>query len=173
MASVSINAYRGKFLVALFLFVVYLVAVRFASVLYREGGSAPAIIFPAAGIAIAGLFLGGYGLWAVIALASLVNSLVAGTAPFNAAAVAAGSVLQALAGAYLLKHLHFDPRIWRLRDMALLMAVAVAVPVMSPTIGLFPAWLAGGAAAANLTQRWFSWWLGGILSVMLLTPLLV
>lgn len=164
---------KRKLVAALVLFVTYLAAVRFASVLYTEGKSSPAIIFPAAGIALAGLFLEGYGMWVVVALASLANSFIAGSIPATAVSVAVGSVVQALAGTYFLKRLNFDPRIWRLRDMALLMAVAGTVTVVSPTIGLIPAWLGGTAAAGVLVQRWFAWWLGGILSVMLLTPLIV
>lgn len=173
MLSVNWKISRRKLVVAVIVFVVYLLAVKAGAFFYGDGRSSPAIIFPAAGVSIAALFLEGYGFWIIIALASLLNSFLSFAPLPTAFSVAFGSTLQALVGAYVLRRFRFDPRIWRFRDMGLMVGVAMVVTIISPSIGTLVSWVTNVWGAIPPVQRWISWWLGGVLSVMLLTPFLI
>src|SRR3989344_143131 len=164
---------RRRLLVAVIVFAVYVLAAKAGSAFYAGGRAAPAIVFPAAGVSIAALFLEGYGLWVIITAASLFNSFLNATPVLTALGIASGSTLQALLGTYLLRRFKFDPRLWRFRDVAVMVGVAVGATIISPTTAALMSWLTGLRGAVSPVQQWISWWLGGVLGVMLITPFLI
>lgn len=136
---------------------------------------APALIWPPAGIALAGAFLGGYAVWPAILLASLTNSALIGTSSVPLAVVASlANVLQAIVGTWLLRRLNFDPLLARLNDALSIIFVSVAVTLVVPlarvvTLVATHAILPGGTATSALGN----WWTGEILSVLVLAPFLI
>jgi PAS domain S-box-containing protein len=132
-------------------------------------------VFPAAGVALAGLALGGVRLWPAVLIGRWGASLVAGAAlpawaPF---AVAAGNVLAAVAGAQALRWAGLDPALRRLRDVLALVGVAFGSSVISATIGSGVLNQALGHDILGLNMAWLSWWTGDVAGVLVVAPLLL
>ena len=161
---------RRQYIAGGILFVSYLLAARLGATLFI----APAVIYPAAGVALAGLVLEGIELWPMIFLAALFNYVLSGSAVGYLLILPATHTLQAVVGALVLKKLNFDPLLRRLRDMFLLMGVAIFVSLIVPTGGLLAVTvnrlLLPGFEA---TVTWGSWWTGVILSLLVVAPLII
>jgi len=158
----------------LILFLVYFLTAYFSSVIFRSLNTRPFLLWPPAGIAMAGLFLEGYVLWPAVALGAFVNSVVLDFPPIGIFASVVGSTTQALIGAYLLRRFRLDRRLLKLRDIAAIMVVACTVTAIQPTLVLtINKYLGTLATDVTFLNRWLTVWLGGVLSVMILTPFIV
>lgn len=152
-------------------FIAFLVTAKLGQFLYSGIGTAPAFIWPPAGIALASLFLYGSRMWSAIALAAIVATVSNGSPLTTVIASSVGNTLQALVGAYLFRLLDFRPNISRLRDTLLLMIVALVVTTIVPTVALAIHALTD-ALTPDPFELWRIVWSGGILSVLILTPLI-
>jgi integral membrane sensor domain MASE1 len=118
-------------------------------------------VWPAAGIAFAGLVLGGNRLWPAIVIGRLAGALTVGTlAPFWAdLLVAVATMLGALVPARLIE-LTGRPlgrSLGSMRDMAwLTLGGGVLGAVISATLGVGALWL-GGTPADSLPYAWLNW----------------
>lgn len=136
--------------------------------------TAPAVLSPAPGIALAGLVLGGIALWPAVFLAAVVNAFLTSSSVTATAIIPVAQTLQAIAGAIILSQLEFDPVLRRLRDMLSLMAVALIVSAIVPTLGFFGFFLSELLNIPYTTSvSWGSWWTGHILSLLVISPLLI
>ncbi len=127
-------------------------------------------VWPPTGLALAAtLRLGRRALPGIWIGALLANATSA--EPLGAAAgIALGNMLEALAGAELLRWAGFDGRLARTRDVAALLGVAAAVPVVSASIGIASLVLGGVQPAARLAVLWMVWWLGDALGALVIAP---
>jgi signal transduction histidine kinase len=152
---------------------VYLATASFGLHLFAVGGFA-APIWPPTGIALAAVSLYGTRLWPGVALGALLANLVAGAPLPAAAAIAAGNTLEALLGAYLLRHVvGFRNRLDRLCDvLGLIVLAALGSTLVSPTIGVTSLHLAGAAAPGSWGRMWGAWWMGDVMGDLLVAPLL-
>jgi signal transduction histidine kinase/CheY-like chemotaxis protein len=152
------------------LFVSYFALAYFGSKLFVS----PAVIVPAAGVALAGLVLEGVTLWPAIYAAALLLGILSGYSLPSLIFIPLAQTLQPMVGALILKDLGFDPLLRRLRDMFALMGVALAVSIIVPTLGslaLFINALLGHPLPTSVT--WGSWWVGQILSLLVVAPLII
>jgi PAS domain S-box-containing protein len=175
-----VNA-RGTPLQNIAVALAYLVTALLGFLLAFEGTNATAV-WPPAGIALAAVLLVGYGVWpGILVGAFLANMFVLSpgfspTAPAFVAAIgtAAGNVMAALCGAYLVRRFipvrsPFDSTPDAVRFILL---AAVVSPLISATIGTVSFscysgdWLRGG-------QIWLTWWLGDAVGVLVFAPLLL
>jgi PAS domain S-box-containing protein len=161
--------YAGAGLTAIY-FVLTVLGLQWATL---SGTASP--VFPAAGVALAGLVLGGVRLWPAVLIGRWGASLVAGAAlpawaPF---AVAAGNALAAVAGAQALRWAGFDPALRRLRDVLALVGVALGSSVISATIGSGVLNQALGHDILGLNMAWLSWWTGDLVGMLVVAPLLL
>jgi diguanylate cyclase (GGDEF)-like protein len=156
-----------------FLFLAYFSTARLGATLFNLTANGSALIWPPAGISIAALYLGGYSYWPAIALGSLLNSIYNGSPVITAVTIALANTLQAAAGAYILKRFRFDKKISALKDMLLIILVGFVATTIAPTLGLAVATWDIGFEISSLGSRWVVWWLGGLFSVVILTPLLI
>lgn len=146
-----------------------------ASALGRYLFTAPAVIQPAAGIALAGLVLLGIRMWPAVFIGSLVNVLL-GTSPFI---VMAGSVLghtlHAVVGAYILERIGFDPVFRRVRDIFAFMFVALFASMIVPSIGTLGIYLNNVLLFADWPFRstWVSWWAGIMIGDLILSAAII
>jgi signal transduction histidine kinase/CheY-like chemotaxis protein len=155
------------------LFFSYLISAQVVHFLFPSQIS-PALIWPPAGIALAGIALGGYTLWPAIFLASIVNSLLnANSPPLLALIVAAGNALQALFGVWLLRKLAFETLFDRVRDAFAMALVAFVASTVVPTFRVIGLFLTGTVPATGYSEAWSSWWTGEILSIIVLSPVLI
>jgi diguanylate cyclase (GGDEF)-like protein len=152
---------------------------------------AASAVFPASGVALAVLLLGGLRLWPGVWVGSfLVNAFVLGRpdllrlgtrpehlgpAVAGAAVVATGAAIQAVVGAALFRLIAggADTPFRRARDAAAFVAVALGGCLINATVGT------GGLSAAGLLdpawrrEWWLTWWLGDVSGVLVAAPILL
>lgn len=152
-------------------FLAYLLAAKLGQFVYLGLGSAPAFIWPATGVALATTFIWGNRMLSAIAVAAFVGTASSGLAISVVIAATIGNTWQALAGAFLFRIFDFRPSIDRLRDTLLLIGTGLTITTIAPTAtylsrGVF------GPTIENPGEVWRMVWTGGILSVLVITPLL-
>jgi PAS domain S-box-containing protein len=140
-------------------------------------------VWPASGIALAAVLLGGYRVWPGIFLGAVLAN--AGTFLMNDAGarltiagvsllIGIGNTLEAVVGRFLLRRLIGDRNPFhRAQDVFTLTAVALVACLVSPSIGAAVLAWAGLAPPALYGTVWFTWWLGDAVGVLLIVPLLV
>jgi signal transduction histidine kinase/CheY-like chemotaxis protein len=114
--------------------------------------------------AVAGVFLGAF----------LTNALTGDTSLTAASFIAVGNALEAYLGSFLLERVGFDRSLERTRDVLALLGLAACLStIVSATIGT--ASLVGGGAITIEESRfaWFVWWVGDLLSDLLIAPILL
>jgi signal transduction histidine kinase/ActR/RegA family two-component response regulator len=140
--------------------------------LYQETSSI--VIVTAAGVAVAGLLLGGKRLWPAVGLAAMIGRLVGGSPLSFALYGGASNVLQAVVAVELLGRMNFDHRMERLRDAAALLAVGALSSLIAPSLGLLAAlWTGWQVNPADFRMLWATWWLSGMVSILVIVPLVV
>ncbi len=140
-------------------------------------------VWPAAGIALAGILLFGRGVWPGILVGSfLVNIGISFDATHPTSilrslalpiGVAAGATLQALAGAYLIQRLVGFPNLLdRIQNIFKMMALGGPVSCLAgATIGVTSLVLADLIPSNTYFLNWWTWWLRDTIGVLLLIPL--
>ncbi|HYN60248.1 MAG TPA: CHASE domain-containing protein, partial [Rubrivivax sp.] len=142
--------------------------------------SLPVPLYPAAGIALAAVWVFGKPAWAGTALGALLLNLgleaargpLSGSALGVSLAIALGAALQAQFGCWLVRHQVTQPLtlaqprdVWRFLLLAAPVACVVNASVASAALGL-----AGAVPAAALAFNWWTWWLGDALGVLVAAP---
>jgi integral membrane sensor domain MASE1 len=142
------------------------------------------VVWPASGIALAVILLGGGRLWPGIWLgAFLVNvrtlfdptlapSLTASLAV--GAAIATGSTVQALAGGRLVARLAGGSRFLdRARGVFLFAAGAAILCLIGSVVGASSLALGGFIPRTAYGFTWWTWWLGDVTGVIVIAPLIL
>src|SRR5215218_1519331 len=80
--------------------VAYVLAARVGLTIDAVGGFAT-LVWPASGIALAAVLLGGYGLWPAIAIGAFTANVLTGAPPLAAIGIAIGNTAEAMLGVYL------------------------------------------------------------------------
>ena len=137
--------------------------------------------WPAAGVGLAGLLLGGIGLWPGILLGdlafNLINHPVANGNLLDIAWVlldTTGPTLQAVLGAaYISRYLQLSLE-GDIASVAKSYLIGVLLCCMvSPSFGVPVLFIRDLMPASAFGSTWFSWWIGDSLGVMLFTPFIV
>lgn len=130
-------------------------------------------VWPATGVAVAGLALFGVRAWPGVAIGGFLASLsCCGTAAAAAATVA--QVSAPVAAAALLKAWDFDSALDKLRDVLALIVLAGAVSMtLSATIGTVALLARGVVTTADWPLVWLSWWIGDAMGIIVVAPLLL
>src|SRR5213082_3504015 len=166
------RAFSGLPIIGL-LTLVYFIAGKFGLMLASLHASASPV-WPPAGIALAALIVLGYRAWpAIFVGAFLVNVTTEGNVA-TSLAVASGSTLEALCGAWLVNRFAggtaaFD----RPQGVFKFALAAVVSTIISPAFGVTSLALAGFADWANYGAIWLTWWLGDTTSDLLIAPLII
>jgi PAS domain S-box-containing protein len=139
-------------------------------------GGAGSPVWPAAGVALAGLLLGGVRLWPAIALARLAAGLTVGTSHdltievLIALGNAASAALPALVLARLVR---FDPKLASMRDVTALAVAAAAGALISASVGAGALALSTGLGADFAFTTLAFWAFGAFVGSMTLGPLVL
>jgi signal transduction histidine kinase len=155
------------------LFAAYLLASQVFSHVYGSVPTSPALIWPASGIALGGLLLGGIALWPAIALGALVHQLLGGSTILVALGLAGANALQPVAGAWLLRRFGFRNTFSKAPDTLMFVLLALFVTVIVPALGTFTFTIAERMMPRGLMGTFIPWWIGQIVSVLIVTPLLI
>lgn len=157
---------------------IFFIALSCASFIGIYFFTAPAVLSPVAGVALAGLLLLGMRFWPAVFLAIYLTYVVLGIPIVFGIFFALGHTVQAVAGVFLLQWFEFDHRFNRLRDALSFISVSFIVATIAPTFGFLGLTLltlleTNAAIDPATTFTWGHWWTGMILSVLVVTSLIV
>ncbi len=161
----------------------YFLSGRLGLLLAVPPGYATAI-FPASGVALAGLLLYGYRLWPAVWLGSfLINlSLSFDTSSSQtilksllvSSGIGSGAAIQALFGAFLIKRfVGFPNALEDGKTIAKFFILGAPIAcISSATIGTSTLISAGVMTKTGLLINWLTWWVGDVIGVIIATPLM-
>ena len=153
--------------------IIYFSAARFGLSLDAVSGFATLVWLPS-GIAIATGLLFGSRLWPGLFLGAFLVNLLNGAPPLVAVGIGIGNTLEALVGAALLKRQGFSMAFDHLRDVLLLIFLAMPVSALiSATTGVSSLLLGRVIAFSAFPSTWSAWWIGDMISILIITPLLL
>ncbi|MBI5644740.1 MASE1 domain-containing protein [Candidatus Kaiserbacteria bacterium] len=135
---------------------------------------APPAIFPvSAGIALAGVVLGGYRLAPAIFLPGLAVYLIHSTHPAIAISLAMGNTLQPIVAAYVLRKLRFDPLMRSTRDIFSLLVVTIGASTIVPTVVMLGYRAGEFFGGSPLAISWPAYWVGHMWSLLIIGPFMI
>lgn len=157
----------------LILTAVYVVTGRLGLRLGAVGGFATLVWLPS-GLAVTALFLWGSAWWPAITMGAILVNVLAGAPWYVAVGISIGNTLEALICTALLRRGHVRPALDSLHDVLVLVLLAApASALISATLGVSSLRLGGLIAWSLVPMTWSTWWLGDMMSLLLLTPLLL
>lgn len=141
-------------------------------------------VWPPSGIALAGLLLFGSRVWPGIWLGSFLANLaiasnaIGSTSIFNslfvAASIGVGSTLQALLGAFLIRRwIGTGGLFTRARGVLKFFVIESLSCLMAATWGTTSLYLAGFTSLPDYPESWRTWWLGDLIGILTVTPLVL
>jgi diguanylate cyclase (GGDEF)-like protein/PAS domain S-box-containing protein len=144
-------------------------------------GNVTAVWAPS-GIALAAVLLLGYRIWPGIWLGSFWVNTWFFTSFFHfsaegvatSASIAVGSTLQALLGAYLIRRfIGAGSPMDRAPDIFKFTGIEMASCLVAATFGVTSLGLGGFTPWADYLYTWLTWWLGDLVGIMIVAPLLL
>lgn len=144
--------------------------------------------WPPSALALAAALLFGYRASVGVWIGSLlVNLTILRGEPglIAAAAIATGSTLQMLAGAWLIRRTlagthsngtaaHWAPAIPdSARDVLLFVLLTAATSMIASTVGVTSLCTTGFAPWSNVWTLWWTWWVGDYAGILILTPIII
>ena len=154
--------------------VVYVVTARFGLRLDAVAGFAT-LVWPASGIALAALVLGGYRLWPAIFAGAVVTNLLTGAPVLVALGIGIGNTLEAVVGAYALRRIPgFRPTLDRVQDaVSFIGLAAILATAISATVGNASLYAGGLLPTTDVARAWRAWWVGDIIGDLVVAPVLL
>jgi len=132
------------------------------------------LVWVPSGLAMAAILLFGYRLWPGILMGAFLVNLLNGAPLLVAVGIGIGNTLEALSGAYILKRYEFSHALDHLRDVLLLVLLAMPLSAfISATIGVSSLFLGKVIAFSSSYSTWGAWWIGDMISILILTPFLL
>jgi len=152
----------------------YIIAARIGLSLDTVGGFAT-LVWPASGIALASLLLGGFRLWPAIAIGAFTANYLSGAPPLAALGIAIGNTAEAFVGAYLLGKIPgFRHKLDRIRDVLAMIVLAAGVSTLvSATLGVTTLLAFDLIPPAGYGETWKAWWLGDAIGDLFAAPLIL
>ncbi len=152
----------------------YVFAARLGLTIDAVGGFAT-LVWPASGIGLAAVLLGGYKLWPAIAIGAFAANVLTGAPPLAAVGIAIGNSAEALLGAYLLRRIpSFRTNLERERDVLALMVFAACISTtVSATVGVASLLGSQVLSYAKVAETWRAWWVGDLIGDLLMAPLIL
>ncbi|HSE26647.1 MAG TPA: PAS domain S-box protein [Gemmatimonadales bacterium] len=166
---------RPGYPVALLLLLVAYVATGAASLTLAPLGREVSSVWLPSGLALGALLLLGVRYAPAVLAGAWVLAVVGGEAPPGLALIpAVGDTIEPLLGWWLLTRAQPGGfRLQRVQDVVWLFAVAAATPVLSAAIGTAAFTLGGQFAATSSAEAGIIWWLGNMVGIVAVTPLLL
>ncbi len=132
------------------------------------------LVWLPSGLAVTALFLWGADLWPAITLGAFLVNLLTGAPVLVAAGIGVGNTLEALVCVALLKREEVCPALDSLHDVLVLVLLAAPISALiSATLGVGSLYLGGVIVWSAAPVTWSTWWLGDMMSLILVAPLLL
>jgi len=162
------ESYIARFIVST---TVLAITVHLSLYLVPATGAGPSLVWPSAAVALAILLFWGLDLWPAIVVAFFIVLLARGyAAPPLVAVTAVANAVEALIGAYLLRHyVGFSPMFSRLRDSLGLVIAAIAASMVSATIITLGVYIINGHAMPS-SAIWSGIFVGHTVSLISIGP---
>jgi PAS domain S-box-containing protein len=132
-------------------------------------------VWPPTGIALAAIVLLGYRIWPGILLGAFLANLTTSGSAGASISIAFGNTLEALLGAFLLcrfaggRHAFDRPK----NIFKFVILTGMVSTMVSATIGVTTLLSMGLASWENYKLVWLTWWLGDMISDLMIAPLLL
>ncbi|MBI2020499.1 MASE1 domain-containing protein [Candidatus Daviesbacteria bacterium] len=157
----------------LIIFTAYFFTARLGLTLDAVSGFATLVWLPT-GLSLAALLIFGFKIWPGIFLGAFLANLTIGAPPLVALGIGTGNTLEAVLAAYFLKRLGFNNSLDTLKDVIyLVIAAAFFSTMVSATIGVFSLLLGGIVTSKTYAATWIAWWMGDLISDLVVVPLLL
>ena len=141
----------------------------FASLAFRMPGTNVSLVWLAAGVAAAAMWLRGIWLWTAVATAAAVGSALEGNLPFNVVRVALANTAAPVVVVLLLRRMRFDPALARFRDAVAMLAASACGGLVGTVVnGVLR--LAERGVQGDELSRVLNWWLGDVTGLLVLAP---
>lgn len=152
----------------------YVIVARIGLSLDTVGGFAT-LVWPASGIALAALLLGGFRLWPAVAIGAFTVNYLTGAPALAAVGIAIGNTAEAIVGAYLLRKVPgFRCQLDRVRDVIAMIVLAAGIStVVAATVGVTTLLAFDLIPPAGYGETWKAWWLGDAIGDLLAAPLIL
>ena len=139
-----------------------------------EGAGSP--VWPAAGVGLAVLLIGGLRLWPMIFIGRLAAALATGSdqlwwAELSIALGSAGSTV--LSAVFLMRWCPIDRRLTAVGDILNLALAAVTGAALAALVGVITLILSSGLGWRPAFELWVLWWLGTSVGMLVVTPLVL
>jgi len=141
----------------------------FVSLAFRMPGTNVSLVWLAAGVAVAAMWLHGTWLWTAAAAAGLVVAVLEGSSPFNVARVVAANTAAPVVVVLLLRRLRFEPALARFRDSVALLAASACGGLVGAVINALLRMGERGVRGDEL-GRMLNWWLGDVTGLLVIAP---
>ncbi len=124
--------------------------------------------WPASGVAVAAVLLGGRRLLGAVALAAAATGLSAGHSLVATAFATLGAVVTPWLSAELLPRVQFRTQLRRMSDVTAFVALAgLLAAAAGAAVGSVGLLLSGALTASGLAAAWRDWWLGSMSGVLI------
>ncbi|MFI4967570.1 MAG: EAL domain-containing protein [Gammaproteobacteria bacterium] len=134
-------------------------------------GIAP--LWPAAGISVALLWIGGLRWWPVILIGEVLSMYFLGLPVLRGASGAVSQLIEALLAIYLLRRTAVDAMFSRSRDVLLFMLCGCFIPAMvGGGVGIAGMVYNGLLPVDGASLAWGNWALGDAMGILIITPLI-
>jgi PAS domain S-box-containing protein len=143
------------------------VGLRFATL-----AGAASQLFPAAGVGLAGLILGGSRLWPAVFGGAIAAACLADLPLpwWVRIGMAAGNAAGTVCAAMFARRLRFSPAIQRLSDVLILAAVAAVLATIAAGVGTVLIRIAVGINDSTLLTTFWRWWAGDMAGILVVAP---
>jgi signal transduction histidine kinase len=165
---------RLPYLAQIVLFTSVYLAVAQLGLFYATAPGRVSAIWPLAGLVLVFLLRGGTRLWPGILIGDFLTAMVIGLPLTAAAGVALATTAEALLGAWIIQRATGgEPSSDHLRDSAVLIVAAGIGPGLGGVIASYALLWSAVITPADLSTTWSTWWIGDMIGVLLITPLLI
>ncbi len=181
MSTIFQRIFSSQVLKVLSIAIIYFVLARF-SLLMALGKTNASPVWPPSGFAFAVILMLGYRVWPGIYIGAFIGNVVVfytnkaadlQTILLMSAFIALGNSLEALTGHYLLRLFNSNQILDKAKDFARFFITTLLMCTVSCTIGTMTTCIGHLVSWTNYGTVWFTWWMGDVASVIVLTPLLL
>jgi PAS domain S-box-containing protein len=165
----------GGYIVALVIVAAAYYALAKLGLRLASVNSSASPIWPATGVALAAVLLGGLRMWPAILVGAFAAFNNTGGTLESSAAIALGNTLEAVVGGYLIERWSGGAMTFATAGRVARFALVCVGPatVISATIGVVTLCQVGLAQWTNFAPVWVTWWLGDTVGALVVTPMIV
>ena len=165
----------GGYIVALVIVAAAYYALAKLGLRLASVNSSASPIWPATGVALAAVLLGGLRMWPAILVGAFAAFYSTGGTLESSAAIALGNTLEAVVGGYLIERWSGGAMTFTTAGRVARFALVCVGPatVISATIGVVTLCQVGLAQWTNFAPVWVMWWLGDTVGALVVTPMIV